>query len=82
MQDESERIVSRLGVADMFECSPASVDRYEHDGIIPPRRRLSRGKVGWLYSELVAKMRALPVGRLTDRTSAARAAKKQKAEAA
>jgi predicted DNA-binding transcriptional regulator AlpA len=76
---EAERLVDRRGVAAMFSCSPASVDRLEAQGIIPPRRRLSGGRVGWLYSELVKVLRALPTGPLTARTAAARAARRNTA---
>jgi predicted DNA-binding transcriptional regulator AlpA len=80
MHDDMERMLGRISVAEMFEISPASVDRYERQGIIPPRRRLSRGRIGWLYSELVEKMRALPIGPLTERTSAARIAPRRKGD--
>ena len=73
--DADERIEPRARVADMFSVSPASVDRLEARGTIPPRRQLSGGRVGWLRSELVAAMRALPSGPLEPRTSEARRAR-------
>jgi len=76
IQDE-ERFVGRPGVALMFDCSGASVDRLEEQKVIPRRRQLGRGRVGWLYSELVEAMRALPQGPLTTRTAAARSPEAQ-----
>jgi predicted DNA-binding transcriptional regulator AlpA len=76
MHDESERLITRSGVAAMFGCSPASVDRYEGQGIIPTRRQLSTGRVGWLYSECVAAMRSLPAGPIAGRAAAAREAQR------
>lgn len=77
MRDEVERMIGRLSVAEMFDVSPATVDRLEREGIVPPRRQLGRGRVGWLLTELIEKMRALPVGPASERTAAARSPEAQ-----
>jgi predicted DNA-binding transcriptional regulator AlpA len=75
--ETEERAHGRSAVAEMFDCSPSSVDRLEAAGIIPTRRQLGRGRVGWLHSELVAALRALPKGPARGRTEAARAPEAQ-----
>ena len=70
-----ERLIGRQAVADMFGCSPSTVDRLEVEGKIPRRRQLSGGRVAWIYSELVQAIHALPQGPLTNRTAAALAAR-------
>lgn len=72
--DVDDGLLRRSAVAQMFACSAASVDRLEERGIIPARRALSGGRVGWVRSECVDALRALPVGRLTNRTAGTRTA--------
>lgn len=75
MQD-FKLFIGRRTLAAMLECSPATVDRLERQGVIPPRRRLGKGRVGWIRDELIERLRSLPSGPNSERTAAARAARR------
>jgi len=80
---KGEQILSKRAVAERLDVSPPTVDRREHeDPAFPRRRQLGPGRVGWLASELDSYILALPVGALTERTAAARAARRHGGERA
>lgn len=70
-----ERLLRRTEAAEMLGCSVPTLERLAARGEVPAPRRLSRGRCGWLVSELAAHLRALPVEPMRDRTAAARAAR-------
>jgi predicted DNA-binding transcriptional regulator AlpA len=73
--------VGRPRMAALLDCSEATLDRLEACGTIPPRRRLSKGRSGWLAAEVLDALRKLPLGPNRERTAAAREALKDRAEA-
>lgn len=77
-----ERLLDRHAAAAMVGCHPNNLDALEREGTIPERRRLSGGRVAWLYSEMVIALRSLPKGGLKDRTAAARLGRQKHREAA
>jgi predicted DNA-binding transcriptional regulator AlpA len=77
MPVEAERIVLTPEMRALHGgVSKVTLDRYEAAGVIPRRRQLSRGRIGWLLSEVNEKLRALPVGPLTAKTAAATQARR------
>ncbi len=76
-----ERLIRRKEAAEMLGCSVSTLERLAARGEVPAPRRLSRGRCGWLASELAAHLRALPVGLLSERTAAARASRRADTEA-
>jgi predicted DNA-binding transcriptional regulator AlpA len=79
---DGEKLVGRLEAAQILGISPATLDRLTAAGELPSRRRLSPGRSGWLYSELVSHLRALPIRSSSERTAAATAARRARREAA
>lgn len=73
----AERIISKAETARRNGVSVPTWERREAEAIesgdetFPRRRQLGPGRIGYLESEVDARLRALPVGPLTARTAAA-----------
>jgi predicted DNA-binding transcriptional regulator AlpA len=66
--------LSKVALAAALGSSPSKIDRLEARGILPPRRQLGKGRIGWLVEEVRAALEKLPIGPLVERTRVARAA--------
>ena len=61
----SERLfASRERVADLLDISERTLEGLVAAGEIPPPRRISKGRVGWLWRELVEFAESRPVSDL------------------
>ena len=74
-----ERVLSKAEVKRRTGHSEATLKRLEDAGRFPMRRQVSRGKVGWLESEIDSFLLALPAGPLRARTLAANRAREARA---
>lgn len=55
-----ERFISQAKLKEICPFSRSTIWRWERAGKFPKRRQISRGRVGWLASEIDAFLIALP----------------------
>lgn len=57
---EGQALWSIGTVAERTGLSRSTVYRYVRRGVLPPRRRIGPGRVGWLATEIIAWMEGRP----------------------
>jgi prophage regulatory protein len=55
-----DRIISIREATERLGVNRATLGRWQRDGIMPPRRQLGPGRVGWLATELASWLETLP----------------------
>ena len=53
-----EKIVRKKNVEDLTQMSSTQIDRMEHEGTFPRRRKITERIVGWSYLEIQAWIKA------------------------